>query len=710
MADRPWAFVTATKPEELKKGLRAIRDNLTPAEIRSVLESSGELKQNEPEKTTWYRRLDNQSTMRKVLAWLDARAVRAGYVLQVLWTRLEAKRSYEALVETIQVTGAFDDGYRKALGLADEANAELILAAWTLSRQVNADGWTLYGWDHGRNRPVLISHENLYYPEAVEGTCWIDGLVRRSLLQDETDAPVLLVDDAEAREGAFREREGVSRAWKVHLRAPRTRGLLLLNWRREGDRPPEPSSRRYPGFVAPMPRTLPRPERLPAARGLDDPRDLFLAVRYVNGWLAERDVAVTVPPHRKNRVPIDFVLGVIAASFEPWLREEKTSEHPDLSLERFGNLKVAFRSILEPQVFALPEIASCSPDGGSLALPAKFVEEFTNRDGEPLRHANVALGALANGTLPDGSSLLAQSAAWKTSILIREIGSRKRRAEATVPAARRSLLDIRLWPKEAKRRASELIVPVIVGDKPIGAFSVEHSGHESVGLDHLAWVEIVSFIVSGLFDICRRRDAVAERSVLVDFLYRSGRPRDGDALLYRFSEWVATQTGADLVHVLTYDGEKSVFQPRGVHPSERLRERLRDRLLLSDANDARLIGKALESQLTPRRRGRSWDIFRENRTRDIDDLDRQRRNGAYFTDFVGQSFESMYGLPFSCHENAAPDGVIWIGFAKGTARDDLGKSRLEAAATAAIQRVSRIVASAYAAYRYDAQDPNVERA
>lgn len=146
---------------------------------------------SETAKTRWYKWiLDKNKGLDDAFERVRKRAEPVGYCPSLLWTGPAALPAYRHLIETIQVTGRVDD-YVMGLGLADTDNEQLIAIAWMLARQAGCDCWSLYGWDRRVNLPILLGSQNLWYPEATVGTCWVRGVVRDSLLGDPSSEPVV---------------------------------------------------------------------------------------------------------------------------------------------------------------------------------------------------------------------------------------------------------------------------------------------------------------------------------------------------------------------------------------------------------------------------------------------------------------------------------------------------------------------------------------
>lgn len=451
---------------------------------------------------------------------------------------------------------------------------------------------------------------------------------------------------------------------------------------------------------------------------MNDPRDLYLAIRYINGWLAQGEVSIHAPPLGQNPHGVPFVIETLVADFEPWLsNRRKGTRDRGLALDRLHNLKSAIGSVLQHRGRVVTEILRCDAGGKNLVMDPRLIHDFTTRDDKPPSHLSVDLGHTdSDGLVAAGSTITAQSLVWKTAILIRELvhtepGRRGRgsRTAAAGSGQRKSLLDIRLWPKGQRSAASEAVVPVFIDRKAAGGFSIEQQEDDKpLESEHLRWLEIVSFIVGGLIKVCRTAVADPERAFLHEVLLSNQRSRDLDDLLYRFCDWVRVQAGADLVFLLTYDDAKRRFQPRGVSLSQQVcLDNARD-WGLPDQADTRLVGRALETKLAPRPRGRSWQIFRDEEHFDLRDLQPLRNDKQNPLDPFYDAFTAMYGRPLRCCPGVAPDGAIWIGYRRKSNAKQAG-SRANRGVDpfrsgeldARIERVSHIVASIFAAYRYN---------
>lgn len=732
----PPALLVAGQTSGFEQALELLRSFIGPERVEQLLREqkeglappSRQPKSHERPSALWISKLRyNRGYVPKFFEWLaDKRLRPLGYESLALLAKREARRAYEALVYSTQLAGAFEDPLQPECTRA-APNARLRYAAWLLARIAACDCWTLYGWHPRLNQPALLDHESLWYPEAMIGTCWVNGRVRASLLADKLHPPVEALADAHDDTGNFRGREGIARSWRILLRSRKARAVLFLNWRAGGAAGPEPATAPAPGLHAELDRWLDATlygvrtagQALRFWQGAREPEDLFMAVRYLTGWLTEHDVEIDAQPEAVPHFDSRRVVDAVAQAFEPQLEEAfPAAQRSDLTLSEFRALECRIAELVRsddcdaipPRV--LPRLASCTPDGRALELAGLARERsLARRDGAPAGRGAVALAPA--GLLAPGSSLLAQGIAWQTSIVIPRLAER-RAARIGSGAAGRSLLDVRLWDAAEEAMGTEAVVPIFVSGAgagpptPMGGLSIECSEPNAICAERVRWLEIIGFLVGGLLDVCRDEEARDERAILRELLSSPNRPTNSGMLLDAFCEWTLALTRADAVDVLTYDDRTRRFVPHGIAVSAELRRALQRAPASAAATgrgssqDDPLLAR-LRRQLAPRARQRSWELFMRGGPVRHDDVAAELARGVPFSEFTQAHCESVYGYALRCMDGIAPDGAVWIHYRKGSAKaagQRIGARRVGEALERTLRRVIHVVSVLNVAFRY----------
>lgn len=725
----PPGFTTELSRKGLQKGLMRIRDSVsetafepflkftggvpTPNELVG-LEGAARNKKIEAKKVNWYR-------VRKLENVREKRAELLGYDARALWIKRGSSIAYDALLDMIHVCGGTKD-YFEWLGI-DGPNAALRLVAWEISRLTRCDLWTLYGWDHGRCRPLLVDHSNLWYPEAVIGASWLGGPVRQYLLRDEVEPAIADCTGARGDSGGFTSREYIdrSRSKCVILRTSRLRAVLFLNWREPDAEEirPDRASRAAVGFVEPPPTRWheatghPLLEEAPCICLDEMTRDLRPALMHATAWLAARDETISALEFSAPREHLRALVRTIADSFKPWLPDNRADlpeavtppeKKPGRQCPPVGGLD-ALRTALDSLLPAglTTAVYSCDPSGQHLILKGL---KLATHDGHKITSSHVQfkedgeawirLEPESDGLMPAQTSLLAQSIVWKASLLLPEIEERSipdgDEAGRSADGRRRSLLDIRLRRYKDMNSRFDAAVPIYAGDSRLGGISVE-SGDEPISVEHIRWMEIFSFIVGAFYVICDDGTPDAARQFVGLLLRHTQPPRDIESLMYHFSRWIRDYVGADVALVVTND-ETGRFVPSGVSASGDLTDQIcrppdppykKEPVSINDKPDW-IRGRLLVKYLHPRPHGKTWDVFRTGERIDATDP----RSDVAFGDVVRAHFRTAAVLPFQCHAELAPLGVIWILFGD--------PATISAEQFKAIEAVSYLVCSLYCAY------------
>lgn len=625
------------------------RSPLSWEEIRDGLKSANaaeDEKSVKSEEKKYRRRWRENHSPVSLLQKLTA----VDYDASVLWSKVGTTTAYSILVQCIGALGRFTDN-RRSLA-AELGDAGMVIAcAQMLAQFAGCPCYVLYGWDRQLNSPRLLEHGGLIYPETVGGS-FLYQSIRDLFLEPATSRitddrasgePVMELSDQNV-EGSFRRREGVTSTWAIPFRCQSRSFVLFLN-HRDNNRGAVPMPEDVRSALSLDLFQLQRKEDRASLTELltaKEPRDLFPAVRYLNGWLQKERVD-WAPPQKKALFETDSPLGSFSAAVDTLAAatsDGATDESKVLEILRTYEafIRVAVQRVLAQDLSESEiKLYFCNDDRTAIIRPRSGEE-----NAQPVEfrfgHGN------ASGLLPADSCLEAQALSWKCSLFI----DKEERPDS-------KLAKLAILSPEMTRQA---VLPLVSEDKPLGVVTVECPSSGKLSPDHARVLETLGLVLSAVIS--------APLRVSKALLHGSAR-KNTHTLLRRLSEYLGPLCQADIAFVLTYEEVSRRFLARGVWLSDAICSELTTdgflkNLIGSDQElDEKVTAHAVSQYLHPAPGGTSWDIFRSGEPRGFDVRSARERNDATNT-FCERFLDGMFGWPLRCHPSLPPTGVVWVGF------------------------------------------------
>lgn len=685
VGDYPEARILDLSRKGIVEGLDAALGNVNPSKF---LNEAGK----EVTRSIVYKDIAESENLDKMLR-RAGRAELGGVTGRTLWCRGRAASAYTNLIEAVNGLGRSaeveqhlvyraDDG--GDLALSRSANAPLELAAWTIAHIAAVSCWTLYGWDAAGQRPFLMKYDGVISPQLMAGGHWHNSLARRLLLHDAATPCVRTCQMHRQRATTFIRRERIRESWAVPLRTHGCRAVLFLNHRDPANTPRNLEAVLRANGGAPPGWLRPRPGApLPRSGTALEPRDLFLAVRYVIGWLSARRFQLRSPSRRLSDVTPGAVLSELlhAARGDHYPAVRSVARAARIICKSVGEVTPAefdpAAGVLRFQLNSRQTLAAGPQPGQpkhSVERPVAAQGAYGEREGSL---CGVALRQRRSVYLPDippPSKIKAQ------------------KPESTTAAA--NLLESRLsqphpGAKVAWDTHSEVAVPVVAGATPLGAVSLEladaygmkapqppSAGDDAVSGPVLYWVEVAALLAGAIAKVRASEPTGPDRAFL-DTIAGSppiGRPV---AVHSRFCTWALGAFNADLCCAYAYDGRIESFRPAAVAADPDFCRAVTavhsdfatPGLNLDSPPQLELFVHALRDLLIPRRRGLIWQVFRRGRPIFIPDVIEAARAGR-IRNYLSVGFlGTLAAVPMQFHESCAPAGVLLIGWRPGNAPD-----------------------------------------
>lgn len=647
-----------------------------------------------PSADAYYREKNNKKKLKiderlpaKLLAFRDS-AKGGQYALQVFWANMETLSAYRVNLQFIYILGRAtttlkrlrrrallraakpcdtkeSDTRASAAKAAETKLVQQVLQAF--GRLVNASCLTAYHWDRPSNRISLIHQWQLRYPAAMHGTSFRAELPRRTLFDEPTSETTesypRMVPLPKGRQG-FHTREGIERCWAFRFAWDRGRMAVFLNWR-----------------AGETPRFHPRPccEDLLGEPVELDIRDVELASRQLAGWLAEwsfdLNEALQEFPACQPRNVIEQLAGAAKSGIG--------TDSGRLALESAMTTFVDLKSGRHCSVHEVSETADA--DGlPEYKLHFKPLEPGSHyirpgskgiipREGK----STFDVSSVPQDTLVQ-ESVCAQSLRWRTSVFAPDIQEACcQHPPPTENSLKWSDLSVR---HEGDAHSGEIVAPITwkaagsEQDQIRAVLNLEAMEAGSIERHHLRRAEVASRLFARLRE-CESGSAEAKKFI---GSITSGATGIGDTrtLLKRLTDWALKNAGADLAYVLVYDHDKRSFHPfvasaSGPFLEQYLKQvyKLSATAVVSCMHDTKAVCEdSLLHRLVPKRRGRSWQVFRNVEPLEI-------RYVAGNLDPAVSKFSLEYflhgrlvALPLASEVSAHPDGILWLRWVASNSR------------------------------------------